>query len=103
MISATDEPPVIVDPGRQMLSIEQVAQQLGVSPGCVYNLVQTHKLAAHRIGIRRGRVKIQQAAVDAYLTSTCTIQAGPTVQTTAPTQLQTLRPRKIKGRKKRAG
>jgi len=107
MISSdTDTAPItMIDPGRQMLSIEQVATQLGVSIGCVYNLVQQNKLPAHRIGIRRGAIRVKQSAVDEFLNSTCTVKSVNPVEKIVSHRLETARPRKIgqrPGAKKKA-
>ena len=37
-----------------MLSVKKVAERLGVSPQCVYSLVERGLLECHRIGVGRG-------------------------------------------------
>jgi excisionase family DNA binding protein len=41
-----------------LLRVKQVANELGVSPTCVYQLISTGKLVSHRIGVGRGAIRI---------------------------------------------
>ena len=45
------------------------AERLRVSPQCVYQLVETGRIVAHRIGVGRGTIRISGDDLDAYLES----------------------------------
>ena len=49
------------------LTVRETATQLHVSAACVYQLVETGKLACHRIGIGRGAIRISQSDLDEFL------------------------------------
>ena len=51
------------------LTVREVAQQLRVNPASIYALVETGKLAHHRIGARRGAIRISEADLATYLES----------------------------------
>ena len=51
----------------QLLTVREVARMLRVSPSLVYQLVETRKLACHRIGSTRGAIRIAAADVRNYL------------------------------------
>jgi excisionase family DNA binding protein len=50
-----------------MLTVREVAEQLRVSPTCVYSLVDQGKLACLRIGIGRGAIRICESDLSAYV------------------------------------
>ena len=50
-----------------MLTVREVARILHVSPSLVYQLVETRKLASHRIGNRNGAIRIAPSDLDNYL------------------------------------
>lgn len=50
-----------------MLTVKQVADRLNVSINCVYQLVNTGKLACHRIGVGRGAVRVDESDLNAFL------------------------------------
>jgi excisionase family DNA binding protein len=52
-----------------LLTVEEVAQRLGVSPALVYQLVTQGRLACYRIGLRRGANRFDESDVQAYLDS----------------------------------
>jgi excisionase family DNA binding protein len=54
---------------RQLLTVSEVARQLGVSPALVYQLVTQGRLACYRVGLRRGAIRFQASDVEAYLES----------------------------------
>ncbi len=51
----------------QLLTAKEVASQLRVSPSLVYQLVESGRLACHRIGNGRGAIRIRPEDVDQYL------------------------------------
>ena len=57
-----------------MLSVKQVAEQLGVSVGLVYGLVATGKLGCYRVGNGRGVIRFTQEHVASYLAGTANNQ-----------------------------
>jgi excisionase family DNA binding protein len=50
----------------RLLSIEEVAQELRVSPSTVRNLIDVGKLAAQRIGTGRGRIRIRPDELERF-------------------------------------
>jgi excisionase family DNA binding protein len=52
-----------------LLKPRDVAQRLNVSLSTVYGLVESGKLACHRIGCRRGAVRVSEQDLDAYVAS----------------------------------
>jgi len=52
-----------------LLTVEQAAAHLQVSRSIVYSLIECGKLACHRIGLKRGTIRIAVADLDAYLES----------------------------------
>ena len=67
-----------------MFSVHEIAQRLGVSPTCVYQLIQVGKIACHRIGIGRGAIRIAECDLQEYLTSSRSERALPDAN--APTK-----------------
>ena len=53
-----------------LLTVREVAEILRVSPSLVYQLVEARKLACHRIGGRRGAIRISTTDIQEYL-ATC--------------------------------
>ena len=50
-----------------MLTVQDIAQRLNVSQACMYRIVQSGKLACHRIGNGRGTVRISEEDFDEYV------------------------------------
>ena len=50
-----------------MMTVKDVAEILRVSPSLVYQLVESQKLACHRIGGTRGAIRISVTDVSEYL------------------------------------
>ena len=50
-----------------MLTVQKVAEQLGVAVGTVYQLCAAGKLVNLRIGTGRGAIRIEPAAVIAFI------------------------------------
>lgn len=50
-----------------MLTVKQVAIELGLSPSCVYELISQRRLAAVRLGPRGGAIRIRTEDLDSYL------------------------------------
>lgn len=51
----------------QLFTVKEVSARLRVSPSLIYQLVETGKLACHRIGTGRGAIRIALSDLDAYL------------------------------------
>ena len=58
----------------ELLTVRDAADLLNVSVSLVYLLVDTRKLASHRIGARRGTIRIRREDLQAYLQS---CRSGP--------------------------
>jgi excisionase family DNA binding protein len=58
-----------------MLTIAEVARELGLSTDAVYGLCRSGKLAHYRIGERGGTIKVKPEDVTAYLAS-CRIETA---------------------------
>ena len=74
-----------------MMTVKQASERLNVSVATVYALVSAGKLACHRVGVGRGRIRITESDIDAYL-SLCrqdTIAASP--PRTTPRKLKHIR------------
>ncbi len=52
-----------------LLTVREVAEILRVSSSLVYQLVETRKLACHRIGSRKGAIRISAGDIDDYLSN----------------------------------
>ncbi|MCA9073983.1 MAG: helix-turn-helix domain-containing protein [Planctomycetaceae bacterium] len=59
-----------------MLTVQDVAQRLRVSPQIVYALIAKGRLVAHRIGLGRGTIRVEEAELRRYL-DTCKQQHAP--------------------------
>jgi excisionase family DNA binding protein len=53
--------------GREVLTVKQVAERLGVSADTVYALCQARKLAHVRVGVGRGHIRVTEEALAASL------------------------------------
>lgn len=76
-----------------MLSIKQAAERLNVSEKTVRNLLQSGRLAFHRIGAGRGVIRIGEEALAAYLAD-CEVlanQPSPPRRRIAPHTLRHLK------------
>ena len=58
-----------------MLKVSQVAEKLNVSESIVYALIDSGRLACHRIGVGRGTIRVSTEDLDAYLAS-CRVANG---------------------------
>jgi excisionase family DNA binding protein len=58
-----------------MLTVQQVADKLGVSPALVYGWVNSGTLPCYRLGQagRRGSIRVAEADVDAFLAGQKTV------------------------------
>jgi excisionase family DNA binding protein len=54
-----------------VLTVKEVAEQLGVAMGTVYQLCSSGKLVYPRIGCGRGAIRIELAAVTAFIEAAC--------------------------------
>lgn len=50
-----------------LLTVKQAAEQLGLAERTIYALCQSNMLKHHRLGPRRGAIRITQQAIDDYL------------------------------------
>ena len=51
------------------LTVKQTSQRLGVSTGCIYQLVASGKLDSIRVGVGRGTIRISEAALNSFVES----------------------------------
>jgi excisionase family DNA binding protein len=61
------------------LSPKQAAAQIGISPAAVYELCDAGLIAYRRVGAKGGRIRFDQADVDAYLAAT-RVEPSPSVK-----------------------
>ena len=59
-----------------LMTVAEVAARLQVSPSSVYLLIERGLLPHHRIGVRRGAIRITEADLTAYLLA-CREGASP--------------------------
>lgn len=59
----------------QLYTVKEVASMLHVSISSVYALVERGLLAAYRIGVGRGAIRISNDDLDSFLES-CRVQSG---------------------------
>jgi excisionase family DNA binding protein len=52
---------------KPLLTVREVAEILRVSSSLVYQLVEAQQLACHRIGKRKGAIRVAPADLDDYL------------------------------------
>ena len=50
-----------------LLTVQQVAERLQVSPSCVYQLIESARLPHHRSGNRRGTIRVSEDDLAAFL------------------------------------
>lgn len=50
-----------------LLTVKEVAERLKVSASCIYQLVESGRLAHHRIGIGRGAIRFSENDLDEFL------------------------------------
>lgn len=50
-----------------MLTVVEVAAFLRVSRTCVYQLIESGKIACHRIGVGRGAIRVTQSDLDEFV------------------------------------
>jgi excisionase family DNA binding protein len=50
-----------------LLTIRKVAERLAIAPSTAYALVQSGKIASHRIGLGRGAIRVDERDLEAYL------------------------------------
>lgn len=50
-----------------LLTVSEVARQLRVTGGCVYRMLSVGELPCIRVGRGQGRVRVDQADLDAFL------------------------------------
>ena len=51
----------------RLLTVREAAALLNVSSSLIYHLIDSRKLACHRIGARRGTIRIREEDLDEYL------------------------------------
>lgn len=67
-----------------LLSVREAAERLGVSADTVYGLCSAGKIAHARVGLGRGKIKISEEALAAYLTAASPPPKGPPHVRAAP-------------------
>lgn len=75
------------------LTVREVADRLRVSASSVYLVVESGRLAHHRIGARRGAIRISEDDLEAYLAQ---CRREPTTHTPAPAPVARPKPKHIK-------
>ncbi|MEZ5942471.1 MAG: helix-turn-helix domain-containing protein [Planctomycetaceae bacterium] len=50
-------------------TVSQVADRLGVSASCIYQLIESGQLVPHRLGPNRGAIRISERDLLAYIES----------------------------------
>lgn len=75
----------MVDPSPiKLLSVQAVAEYLGVSRTCVYQLCSSNQIAHFRLGVGRGAIRFRKSDVDQYLNESKQVRAdGEQSDTTA--------------------
>ena len=53
-----------------MFTVKQAAERLNCSTASVYSLISAGRVACHRIGLRRGAIRISQTQLEAFLDET---------------------------------
>jgi excisionase family DNA binding protein len=59
----------------EMLTVQDVAGELNVSSSLVYGLIASGEIACHRIGKRRGTIRVRRDDLDRYLEG-CRVASG---------------------------
>ena len=73
----------------RLLTIRELSERLRVSIASVYALIKSGKIAALRVGMRSGAIRIRESDVAAYLESCLQISEGrETVHNSPPTKLK---------------
>ena len=78
-----------------LLKPRQLAERLNVSVSTIYCLVETGRIACHRIGVGRGAVRVSEEQLAEYLEETKRERREPTVRCPVP-RLPPLRHVKLK-------
>ena len=53
-----------------MFTVKQAAERLNCSMASIYGLIAAGRLACHRIGLRRGCIRVSEAQLHAFLDET---------------------------------
>jgi excisionase family DNA binding protein len=69
-----------------MYTVEEIANKLKVSCSTVYSLVEQGLLRCHRIGVKRGTIRVTEEQLQEFLTTT---EVKPT--SSAPSELRHIR------------
>ena len=70
------------------LTVREAADRLRISPSSVYLLIEQGRLAHHRVGARRGAIRINETDLTAYLAA-----CRQELNTNAPPPLPVARPK----------
>ena len=79
--------PIIERPDQavsQMLTVREAATILNVSASLVYHLIGTRQLACHRVGAKRGTIRILKEDIDEYLAACRSDRIERVPRTTIP-------------------
>ncbi len=52
-----------------LLTVKDIADRLKVSVSCVYQLIESGRLAHHRIGLGRGAIRVSESDLSDFLAS----------------------------------
>ena len=90
-----NRPPTTTSPGdpgdtAKLLTVREVAERLQVSLSLVYTLIESKKLACHRIGTGRGAIRVHRDDLDRYLRE-CRVESDQPVPPPPRPQLKHLR------------
>jgi excisionase family DNA binding protein len=73
----------------QLLTVREVAAELRVSTSLVYELIESKKLACHRIGKGRGAIRVGRVDLDRFVEE-CRVESQPPRVRTPRPQLKHL-------------
>lgn len=62
-----------------MLSVKQVAERLNLSRQCVYALIDSGEIPAHRFGVGRGTIRVSAEDLNTYVDSARLSKGGERV------------------------
>jgi excisionase family DNA binding protein len=68
----------------KMLTVQETATMLGISPGLVYALCSSKRLRHERHGLGRGKIRIPEDAVEEYRRSVTVAATVKVPQAAAP-------------------
>ena len=73
------------------LTVSAVAERLSVSASLVYQMIESGKLAHHRIGTGRGTIRISETDLESYLAECHHELQPPTAKSSCKSRLKHIR------------